>query len=84
MEWSASEILEECTSSQKYLMNLYNTAASEAANSRLRSQLLQILSNQHELHSDLFRVMERRGLYQFHPARARDIAQAEQKYPAHT
>lgn len=80
MDWTACDILDECVSCQKQLLNLYNSAASEAAGSRLRSQLRHLLDEEHELHTQVFQVMERRGLYQPHLAQAREISQARDKY----
>lgn len=80
VSWTASDILEDSLSCQKYLASLYNTAATEASTATIRDDLRSILMDTHQLHQDLFSVMQQRGLYMTPAAPTQEIDQAWQKY----
>ncbi|HCX78776.1 MAG TPA: hypothetical protein DG577_05130 [Firmicutes bacterium] len=80
ISWTASNILEEAISCQKHLTSLYNSAATEASSTAIRDDFRNILMDTHQLHQDLFTVMQRRGLYMPQTAPTQEIDQAWQKY----
>ncbi|NLC10789.1 MAG: spore coat protein [Firmicutes bacterium] len=49
---------------QKQLARQYNEAALEALSEDLKSDLLYILSQEHEFQSAVFRAMHKRGWYE--------------------
>jgi spore coat protein CotF len=80
VRWTANNILEDAISCQKHLTNLYNSACVEASTPVIRDDFLNILMDSHQLHQDLFAVMERRGLYMPQGATPQDVTQAWQKF----
>lgn len=75
-QWRASQVLEKLLANQKNLANLYNSAALEAGSKETRQSFFNILLEEHQLHEDIFMVMQRRGLYSPQPAEDSEIAQA--------
>lgn len=78
--WTASNILEDSLSCQKYLTGLYNTASTEASTPTIRDDFRNLLMDTHQLHQELFSVMQRRGLYMPAAAPTQEVSQAWQKY----
>lgn len=74
-------ILKDALSDQKQLTQTYNLASNEAAgNNGLRSDLLHILMEEHELQSAMFNAARKKGWYQPEQASSQEIQQAWQKY----
>lgn len=86
IRWTASNILEDALSCQKHLTSLYNSASVEASTPEIRDDFRNILMDTHQLHQDLFSVMERRGMYMPQQAPPQEISQTWQKFnsPQHT
>ena len=80
IRWTASNILEETLSCQKHLSSLYNTATTEASTTAIRDDFSNMLMDTHQMHEDLYTVMQRRGLYLPQSAPTQEIDQAWQKY----
>jgi spore coat protein CotF len=78
--WTASNILEDSLSCQKYLAGLYNTATTESSTTAIRDDFRNILLDTYQLHQDLFSVMQRRGLYMTPAAPNQEVNQAWQKF----
>ncbi len=74
-------ILKDALTCQKDLTNSYNIAANETAgNNGLRSDMLSILMQEHELQSAMFNAAAEKGWYQTEQAGLNQINQALQKY----
>lgn len=74
-------MLKDALSSQKELTSTYNIAANEVAgNNGLRSDMLSILMEEHELQSAMFSAAREKGWYQPQPASQQQIKQTLQKY----
>ncbi len=80
-KWRAGHIFLEAISCQQHLTKLYNQAAIEASSDTLRQDFFNILDEEHQLHRDIFQVMQRRGLYSPQMAENRELAMAGQHFP---
>lgn len=60
---SDREIMDDILSSQKYLTDTYNLYAGESANSKLRTDFLNILREEHNISHAVFDQMVTRGWY---------------------
>lgn len=74
-------ILKDALACQKELTNTYNLASNETAgNNGLRSDMLHILMEEHELQSTMFNAARQKGWYQTEPAPQQRIEQTLQKF----
>ncbi len=71
------EILNDTISSQKHVESVYNTYAGECVNVSLRNDFLNILKEEHDIQSDLFNEMNKRGWYPLKQADANQINQVK-------
>lgn len=62
-ELTEKDIMADCLAMQKQLTSSYNTAALETALNMLRSDLINILTQEHQLQSSVFGTMDKRGWY---------------------
>ena len=74
------EILSDSLSSQKFIAGNYDTFANECVNANLRNDFMNILREEHDIQSELFTEMQKRGWYQVKVANPTDVATAKQKY----
>lgn len=74
------EWMEDVLSSQKLITSTYNTFANECACENLRSDMLNLLREEHDIQADIFTEMSSRGWYQTSPAEQQKVNQAKQKY----
>ena len=65
---SDKEIMEDILSSQKFVSDVYNTFTNECVNQQLRTDLLNILREEHNIQQSVYDQMKTRGWYS--PARA--------------
>lgn len=79
-QWRAGHIFKEALSCQKHLTKLYNSAALETSNDKIRQDFLSILDEEHQLHRDLFLIMQRRGLYSPQPADTKELDRAMENF----
>ncbi len=74
-------ILKDALASQKELTSTYNLASNEVAgNNGLRSDMLSILMEEHELQSAMFNAVAQKGWYETEQAKQQQISKALQKY----
>jgi hypothetical protein len=74
-------ILKDALACQKELTNTYNVASNETAgNNGLRSDMLHILMEEHELQSAMFNAAVKRGWYQTEQAPSHKIEQTLQQF----
>lgn len=76
------QILQDSLISQKHLTDTYNTYAGECVNEQLRSTMLNILTDEHKIQSDIFNSMQSHGWYQVEAAEQQKIQKARQKFQA--
>lgn len=74
------EILSDLLLSQKQITDTYNTSGNECADEKLKSDLLNILRDEHNMQTDVFTQMQQRGWYQTPPAQQQKIDAAKTKY----
>lgn len=74
------QILQDSLISQKHLTDTYNLFAGECTNEQLRSTMLNILTDEHKIQSDIFNSMQSHGWYQVEAADQQKIQKARQKF----
>lgn len=74
------ELFDDVLSSQKHITDTYNTFANECATPNVRNEFMRILTEEHQIQSDVFDEMKKRGWYQTPQADMQKIQQAKQKY----
>ena len=80
--FSDQDMLTDDLSSQKFITDVYNTYANECANVALKNQLMNILTEEHDIQFDIYSEMAKRGWYQTEAADQNKINQAKQKFSA--
>lgn len=60
---SEKEILNDMLLSEKYIINNYNNYINECSSATIRDKFLNILSEEHHIHSEIFSQMKKRGWY---------------------
>lgn len=78
--FSDKEILEDCLCSEKFLVNNYNFAATESSTLKVRDELNNLLSVEHQLLFDVFTQMSNRGYYPTTTVEKNQILTTKQKY----
>ena len=78
--FSDKDRLTDALNSQKYISDHYNNFANESASPELRSTVMQILTDEHDIQFDLFREMSSRGWYPTEVADAQKVTDAKNKY----
>jgi spore coat protein CotF len=61
------DIMMDCLAMQKQLTHCYNMAANETSHNMLRSDLITILTEEHQLQSSAFGALDKRGWYLTRP-----------------
>lgn len=74
------EMLTDLLSSQKFLADGYNTFANECATPAVKSDFINLLSEEHQLQNEIFTEMQKRGWYPTEAADQTKVNQAKQKY----
>lgn len=77
---SEQDIMTDCLAMQKHLTETYNAAANETAHNLLRSDLINILTEEHQLQSSVFGAMDKRGWYLTRPATGEALAQTQSRF----
>ena len=74
------EMLADALANQKLLTSNYNAFANECTNNAVKSELMNILNEEHQIQHEIFDEMLQRGWYNVEQADANKINQAKQKY----
>lgn len=74
------EMMDDALSSQKFITGGYNNYANECASPSLKSELLNILNEEHQIQHEVFSEMQKRGWYTVSSADPQKIEQLKQKY----
>jgi len=80
--FSEKEMLDDMLSSQKFVTDGYNTFASECATPIIKTEFINILTEEHQIQNEIFMEMQKRGWYQTEAADQNKVCQAEQKFSA--
>lgn len=81
-QFGDKEMITDALTSQKSITGSYNTFANECATPALRSEFMNILSDEHQIQHEIFTEMQKRGWYQVEAAEKNKVDQAKQKYAA--
>lgn len=82
MGFGDKEILTDALQSEKFLTSGYNTSSIESATPAIRSEFVNILTDEHQIQNEIFTEMQNRGWYPVEAAEQVKINQAKQKYSA--
>ena len=74
------EILEDMLSSQKAITGVYNTFTNECAHQCVRTDLMNILQDEHNIQANIFTELQKRGWYAVTDADAQQVTQARDKF----
>ena len=77
---SEKQILDDGISTQKFLAGVLNTYANEASSDEFRTDLLNVLQEDHQLQAKLFQAEAQRGWYNVKKATDQEVSQAQNKY----
>lgn len=79
-EFTDKEILGDGLSAQKATTALFNTASNECVHENVRSTMLKILEQEHNIQNDVFQMMHARGFYPVCAAQESKVKEAQQKF----
>lgn len=74
------DMMTDMLSSQKFITEGYNTYANECVTPAVKTDFMNILKEEHQIQSDVFSEMQKRGWYATEAADQNKINQAKQKY----
>lgn len=74
------EILTDLLSSQKFITSGYNSFTNECATPAVKTAFMNILQEEHQIQSDVFCEMQKRGWYPTEAADQNKVNQAKQKF----
>jgi len=74
------EMLNDGLSSAKATTNLYNTFANECVSQQVKNEFMSILTEEHQIQSDIFMELQKRGWYQTAPAEPAKVTQTKTKF----
>ena len=74
------DLFEDILTNQKYITETYNTFANECKNLSVRNDILNLLNEEHQLESDVFDEMQKRGWYPIPDAEQQKIQKAKIKF----
>ncbi|MVB10643.1 Coat F domain protein [Caprobacter fermentans] len=74
------ELMDDALASQKYMTDTYNTYTNECVTQNVRDEFMNILSEEHQIQSEVFDTMKKRGWYNVPDAQQQKIQQAKQKF----
>ena len=77
------DIMADCMTIQKELTSSYNAAALDSTNDTLRSVFINILTQEHQLHSAVGAAMDKRGWQNVHPASSPGLTRNEAQCRPH-
>ena len=67
-----------CT--ERWLSNLYNSAVNDSSTSRVKQQMLYILSDQHQIYTEMYDEFSKRGWAESENADYQKIQSTKEKY----
>jgi spore coat protein CotF len=77
---SEKSIVDDCLSTQKFLSNTQNVYAGESSAGELRTDILNVLQDEHQIQARLFQAASQRGWYAPKAAQDQDVSQAQAKF----
>lgn len=80
--YTEKEILGDALATAKFSTDNYNTFSNECAHENVRSTMMKILNEEHDIQNDVFKMMSAKGYYPTPAAEESKVTQAKQKYKA--
>lgn len=77
---SEQEILTDLLTSEKHATSTYNTFITESTCPNLRQNLKNILTEEHNIHENLYNIMNQKGWYPTSDAEALEVQKIKGKY----
>ncbi|MGB9825503.1 MAG: spore coat protein [Desulfofundulus sp.] len=74
---SERDIMQDCLVLEKHLTETYNAAVNETAHNLLRSDLISILTEEHQLHSSVFGTLDKHGWYLTRPVTQEALSEVQ-------
>ena len=74
------ELMTDVLSSQKFVTENYNTFANECSTPAIRSEFMNILTDEHQIQHEVFCELQKRGWYTVEPADQNKLNQARMKF----
>lgn len=78
--YTEKEILGDALATAKFSTDNYNTFSNECAHEHVRSAMMRILNDEHEIQNEVFHMMAAKGFYPTPAAEEKKITEARQKY----
>jgi len=80
MPYNDKERIMDLLSSQKFITDSYNTNLNEAATPEVKTCMMNILNEEHEIQHDIWLEMKNRGWYTVEAAEDQKLQQEKQKF----
>lgn len=80
--YTEKEILGDALATAKFSTDNYNTFSNECAHENVRSTMMRILNDEHEIQNEVFHMMASKGFYPTPAAEEKKIMEAKQKFQA--
>lgn len=80
LPYNDKERMMDTLSSQKFITDSYNTYLNETATPEVKTCMLNILNEEHQIQHDIWLEMKNRGWYQVECAEDQKVQQEKQKY----
>lgn len=80
LPYNDKERMLDSLASQKFITDAYNTFSNEAATPEVKTCMMNILKEEHEIQHDLFLEMKNRGWYTVEAADDQKLQQVKQKF----
>ena len=74
------DLMNDVLASQKFITDTYNTFTNECATPNVRSGIMSILSEEHQIQAEVFDLMKQHGWYQVPAADQQKVCQTKEKY----
>lgn len=78
--YTEKEILSDGLAIAKYSTDNYNMFSNECSHENVRSTMLRILNEEHDIQDEVFHMMAAKGFYPTPAAEEKKIAEAKQKF----
>lgn len=78
--YSEKEILGDALATAKYSTDNYNTFSNECAHENVRSTMMRILNEEHDIQNEVFHMMASKGYYPTPAADEQKITAAKQQF----
>lgn len=80
VSYTEKEILGDALATAKYSTDNYNTFSNECAHENVRSTLIRILNEEHDIQNHVFHMMAAKGFYPVPAADEKKIMEAKQQF----